>query len=122
MLTIFRWENFLGVTLNKRTETDIGSSVTTELYVRQKVVFGEYTHIYIHIRNISVSEHVMEVCLPSCKGEGLTECTALWNKLSCPMGNLYFNGSIKGVSSMFTPDGIDLNDPSVAAGYNIAHC
>ena len=89
-----RWENFLGITLNKRTETDFGSSVTTELYVRQKVVFGE----------------------------GLTECTALWNKLSCPMGNLYFNGSIKGVSSMFTPDGIDLNNPSIAAGYNIAHC
>ena len=49
MLAIFRWENFLGITLNKRTETDFGSSVTTELYVRQKVVFGEYTHIYIYV-------------------------------------------------------------------------
>ena len=70
----------------------------------------------------SVSARVTHIHSFSGTGETTWRCRSLWAILKCPVQGIFFEGSIRGVTSRLWGGAVDLTAPSIADGYNIAHC
>ena len=54
-------------------------------------------------------------------GETTWRCRILW-VMMCSSVSIYFEGSIRGLTSRLGGGPVDLTASSIASGYNVAHC
>ena len=70
--------------------------------------------------------HINHTHIPPLSGVGTGEttwrCRVLLANLMCSAASIYFEGSIRGVTSRLGVGPVDLTAFSIASGYNVAHC